>query len=103
MLQNWLISMVIIGLVILVVIAAVMIIIVNKKEVDKLDDDVITKEVTLVDKIKRGDKYYLKFTPNIRDVIELEVIEDIYHNFYLGCEGILSYKDNKYIDFVKTK
>lgn len=95
--------MVIVGLVILVVIAAVMIIIVNKKTVDKLDRNATTVEVTLVDKIKKGDKYFLKFTPNIRDVIELEVIEDVYHNFYLGCEGILTYKGDKYIDFVKTK
>lgn len=95
--------MVIVGLVILVVIAAVMIIIVNKKAVDKLDRNATTVEVTLVDKIKKGDKYYLKFTPNIREVIELEVIEDVYHNFYLGCEGILTYKEDKYIDFVKTK
>ena len=93
----------IVGLVILVVLASVMIIIINKKEIDKKDIDVITIEVTLVDKVKKGDHYYLKFTPNVREVIELEVIEDIYHEFYLGSEGILTYKGDKYIDFAKTK
>lgn len=90
-------------LVILVVIAAVMIIIVNRKHIEKADANAITVEVTLVDKIKEGDHYYLVFTPNIRDTIKVEVIDEIYHGFYLGCEGILTYKGEKYIDFVKTK
>ena len=95
--------MVIGALVVLVVLASIMIIMLNKKEVEKLDRSAISEEVTLVDKVKRDGKYFLKFTRNVRDVIELEVIEDVYHNFYLGCQGILTYKDNKYIDFVKTK
>ena len=88
---------------ILVVVVAIIIIIINRKQIIKKDEDAITIEVTLVDKIKDGDHYYLKFTPNVRDVITLEVIDEIYHDFYLGCEGILTYKEDKYIDFVKTK
>lgn len=95
--------MIIVLLVILAVLASVMIIILNRSKGVKTDPNSVTMEVTLVDKVKEEDRYFLLFAPNPKETLRYEVNDEMFHSVYLGCEGLLTVKGNKFIDFVKTK